>query len=186
MWRKDFVACLRVLSRHFPGRKEEHNKYIVRQSRWPGATPLSFCRKEAGSVTSCWPRMFPKSSFNNGRFAADRNLRSVSVWVFLYSTLSVGSYECEIWGSQDAECEDNWLLVCDAVQVLWLYRVVRGACCPHYLGYRMDIAGYSEMSIQWAVVLCPFVLSLFALTPHSQFTPLLTLRYLIFGLTPFA
>jgi len=31
----------------------------------------------------------------------------------------------------------------------------------------------------------PFVFSLFALTPHTKFTPLLTLRSLIFGLTPF-
>jgi hypothetical protein len=31
----------------------------------------------------------------------------------------------------------------------------------------------------------PFVLSLFALTPHSKFTPLFTLRPIFFGLTPF-
>jgi len=50
----------------------------------------------------------------------------------------------------------------------------------------MDTVVYSEMSIQRAAVLRPFGLNLLALTPHSQFTPLLTLRSLIFGLTPFA
>jgi hypothetical protein len=44
-----------------------------------------------------------------------------------------------------------------------VYRVSRGACCPHYLGYMMDTEGYSEMSIQKAVVLRPFVFSLFGL-----------------------
>jgi hypothetical protein len=44
-----------------------------------------------------------------------------------------------------------------------VYIVAGGACCPHYLGYAMDTAVYSEMFIQRAVVLRLFVLSFFGL-----------------------
>jgi hypothetical protein len=73
MWNKEFVACLRVLSRHFPGRKEEQNKSIVRHFRCQAPLNLIFCRKEARSVASYWPKMFLESYFNNGGFVAHRN-----------------------------------------------------------------------------------------------------------------
>jgi len=44
-----------------------------------------------------------------------------------------------------------------------VYIVATGSCCPHYLGYMLDSAFYSEMSTQRAVVVHPFVLSPFDL-----------------------
>jgi len=94
------------------------------------------------------------------------------------------SVKSEVLKTLNVKTTGYWYVTpCSFVDV---YGVDRRARCPRYLAYTMHTAGYSEMSIQKAVVLRPFVLSLFALTPHSQFTPLLTLRSLIFGLTPFA